>query len=776
MLSKNIELIESQYDAIVIGSGYGGGVTASRLSRSGLKVCLLERGKEFEPGEFPDAAPEALREMQGTMVDGHVGSYTGLYDFRYFRDMTVFQGCGLGGTSLVNANVSLRLDPRIFEDTAAWPSGLLGDMDTLNACYEIAERMLQPETLPARHEGLKKFQAHKRSAQDVIAQPEFRHGKFEKTPINVTFDDGVNAAGVPQKGCNLCGDCVSGCNHTSKNTTYMNYLPDAVKHGAHIFCEVSVRHLERQGDEWLVHYRSTHAGSQPFGAALPFVRAKLVIVSAGTLGSTELMLRSREQGLVVSPRLGEDFSGNGDVLAFGYNCDTEISGVGFGDHDPAAVGGVGPCITGVIDLRGANDMEEGFVIEEGSIPGALGPVLPEAFAAGAALYGVDTDDGIVDWTKERYRTGLSWLRGPYKGAVDNTQTYLVMSHDGSSGAMTLEDDRLSISWPGVGDRPLLKKYERAMIEATRSLGGTYMKNPLTNKLLHNNQVTVHPLGGCCMGESLESGVVNHKGQVFGADGEVYPGLYISDGSVLPRSVGVNPLLTITAVTERMCRYLVHDHFGKEIPLEGVGPIELPEMDQGDRVGIRFTERMAGHFALGATDYEAGAEAGKAAGNEGAFEFVLTIVSRDLDKMLSDPNHAAKMYGSVVAPALSPSPLSATNGTFELLVKDENDPDVRYMRYQMELISETGQKFAFEGHKVIRDDRGLDLWADTTTLYVTVSDMEKQALGKGILTIAPADFLKQLQTVKPFNTKNIQERLGAVVRFSKFFTEQLWEVY
>jgi cholesterol oxidase len=115
-LASPIDEILPTYDVVVVGSGYGGGVAASRLARSGRSVCVLERGREFLPGEFPDTELEALGEFQVDAEGTKLGSPTGLYDLRVNRELNVFVCCGLGGTSLVNANVSLSADPRVFDD------------------------------------------------------------------------------------------------------------------------------------------------------------------------------------------------------------------------------------------------------------------------------------------------------------------------------------------------------------------------------------------------------------------------------------------------------------------------------------------------------------------------------------------------------------------------------------------------------------------------------------------------------------------------------------
>src|SRR6185436_8418720 len=145
--------------------------------------------------------------------------------------------------------------------------------------------------------------------------------------------------------------CVTGCNHGAKNTLIMNYLPDAKNHGAEIFTEMDVRYLERDGDRWVVHVQALDAGREKFDAPTMFVRADVVVVGGGSLGSTEILLRSKARGLPTSDRLGQGFTGNGDVLGFAFNTKQPINAIGFGHHDPEGRAPVGPCITSVIDIR-----------------------------------------------------------------------------------------------------------------------------------------------------------------------------------------------------------------------------------------------------------------------------------------------------------------------------------------------------------------------------------------------------------------------------------------
>jgi cholesterol oxidase len=355
-----------------------------------------------------------------------------------------------------------------------------------------------------------------------------------------------------------------------------------------------------------------------------------------------------------------------------------------------------------------------------------------------------------------------------------------MTHDDGLGELYLKDERLRIDWDDVGKQSIFKKVSQNLRKVTKELGGTYIKNPSWNKLFKHRLTTVHPLGGCIMGEDAEHGVVNHKGQVFsGKKGSnVYDGLYISDGSVIPRTLGVNPLLTISALAERNCKYIARDR-GWTIDYSlNNQRVNGSKKERKDRVpGIQFTERMTGYFAMGTDSYEEGYEKGLSDNSE--LSFVLTVRSDNIEHMLEDPNHPAELMGSVQAPALSEDDLTVIDGLFNLFTEDPEDDDIRYMRYNMKLKSEEGESYYFEGHKVIHDDPGFDLWADTTTLFVTLhsgDNTDAPVLGKGILKIKPDDFRKQIGTVRVTGTDKNMDQLKYKAKFLKFFSENIVDVY
>jgi len=768
-LSFPVEEIKDHYEIVIIGSGYGGGIAASRMARAGRQVCILERGKEFQPGEYPDTEPEAIREMQVNTPDGHIGPVTGLYDFHVNSSINAFVGCGLGGTSLVNANVSLEPEPRVFDDH--WPAAFRNDLSTLVAeGYQHAKDMLKPNPYPGDCPPLAKMEALETSAASMGKE-------FYRPPINVTFQDGVNHVGVEQHKCSLCGDCVTGCNYGAKNTTLMNYLPDARNFGAEIFTQVKVRYLERKDNRWVVYYQVAGLGREKFDAPLEFITADIVIVAAGTLGSTEILLRSKANGLPLSGQLGAGFTGNGDVLAFSYNGTKPIHGIGLGHRKPGELPPTGPCITGIIDIRKQEELDHGMVVEEGSIPGAIGALMPLAFSLASATGGTLSDRSPATVLRQTRNTLESMTLGPYTGAVDRTQTYLVMTHDGSDGRMYLDNDRLRIDWNGVGKEPIFQRVSDTLNACTTPLDGIYTIDPLWSKFLNKSLVTVHPLGGCRMAEVAAFGVVNHKGQVFSGESgaAVYDSLYVADGSVIPRSLGVNPLLTISAVAERTCALIAKD---RGWTINYSLPSKASAAAATLKPGIQFTETMRGYLGVGATgDYQAAADSGQQKGSP--FEFTLTIVSEDLNDMLTNPDHPAGMSGTVKAPALSAEPLAVSNGVFQLFVQDPANVETRNMVYRMNLTSVEGRTYFFRGFKVVHPNPVWDAWHDTSTLYITLYEGTSDAgpvLGKGVLHILPADFAKQMTTMEVVNANSAEEKLKALARFGKFFAGTLYEDY
>ncbi len=362
-------------------------------------------------------------------------------------------------------------------------------------------------------------------------------------PVVVNFAESVNAAGIRQPACTRCGDCCGGCNVGAKNTVALTYLPDAVRHGAEIFTHAKVRSISKRGDGgWRVNLEPQDAER-----TAPRLTADMVVLAAGTLGSTEILLRSREQGLQVSDRLGESFSANGDIIAFGYGAKVPVNAIGVGYPEKVAGLEVGACVSGQIEIVDEEDLANSLTIQEGVLPSALAPILPVMFIPNGRLLGALQ----------------SLVAGVYKGPFAGLQTFFAVSHDSASGRLVLDDDRVTVRWPTAKDEPVYQRLDAALEALVGKSGGSYVKNPLAGTVMGQQPSTAHPLGGCGMGRERDAGVVDHKCQVFdgraGAGStDVLDGLFVIDGSVLPRSLGVNPLLTITALAERAMLHLARD--------------------------------------------------------------------------------------------------------------------------------------------------------------------------------------------------------------------------
>ncbi|MBN3758497.1 alpha/beta fold hydrolase [Paraburkholderia sp. Tr-20389] len=770
-LSSALAAMKDHYEVVVVGSGYGGAIAASRMARAKRSVCLLERGREFMAGDFPATQLEGVAQVQYNTGVAQIGSPLALLEVHVNPDVNVVVGCGLGGTSLINANVALKPDPRLWDDPR-WPAAVRADQATLDVCYARATKMLGATPVPDDYPDLPKLDALALSAKRLDMS-----NRFYRPPITVTFKDGKNAAGVDQNRCTGCGDCNSGCNHGAKNSTHMNYLPDAAAHGAQIFTGAAVHSVvrdEKQG-VWCVRYQPADLKRELYDAPEMFVTADIVILSAGTLGSTAILLRSAEAGLPVSKQLGQHFTGNGDVLAFAFNTDKVINGVGWGTHPPGDIPPVGPCIAGIIDHRDTPNVKDGFVIEEGSIASPIGLGLMGVLGVAAPAEGVEMPDPDGDPPlADEARIAESILRGPYHGAMRNTQTWLVMAHDDESGQITVESGRPRVSWPNAGKQPIYETVEKTLIEATSALGGSYVRNPISSDMFQNRTVTVHPLGGCGMSDDAAHGVVDQAGRVFsGVDGNaVHEGLYVMDGAVVPLSLGVNPLLTISALAERNCAQLAQLR-GWQIDYDSLGNTAPPP---APKIGLRFTETMIGTYYAGDVKPE-GQQDDRAEGTP--ISFTVTVVSDDLDDMLANREHQAHMIGTLTCTALSPQPMTVNDGIFNLFVVDETNVDRRNMNYRMTLDTVDGKHFYLTGQKIITHTSLTELWTQTNTLYAKVRESaadDAPVIGHATLIITPENFLKQQRTLEVTNAPDLETRLAYTLKFGRFFAGVLYTEY
>ncbi len=535
-LTSPLAELKSHYDVVVVGSGYGGGVTAARLARAGKSVCVLERGREFVTGEFPGRFPDLRREMQVEARTWSTGSPSALFDVRVGDDMHVLVGCGVGGGSLINAGVTLRPDARVFAD-AVWPDQIRDD-GLLDEGYARARRWLRPMRGPRAAE-MTKYKALQQASRTLGVAP-------VAPELAVSFEANINPAGVAQPACTNCGDCCGGCNVGAKNTVALTYLAEAHRHGAAIFAQGKVRTVKKSADgNWRVEFK--RLDDTPGEPREMTVTAANVVLSAGTLGTTEILLRSRAGGLAISDRLGQRFSANGDIIAFGYGAKIPVGSIGVGHPSKVPDMEIGAAVSGQLELRDVDDLSREIIIQEGVVPSALAPMLPVIFVPNGRLLGALH----------------SLVAGVYKGPFASMQTFFAVSHDSASGSFSLRGDKLTLAWPDAKNQAVYQRLDAVLAELVGNVGGAYVKNPLAGTVMGHQPATAHPLGGAGMGHDCESGVVDHKCRVFDtspgtASTAVHDGLYVIDGSIIPRSLGCNPLLTITALAERAMLHLGRD--------------------------------------------------------------------------------------------------------------------------------------------------------------------------------------------------------------------------
>jgi cholesterol oxidase len=557
MLAKNWESRKARYDFVVVGSGYGGAITAARLANASLNpkpaVCVLERGKEWDVGRFPDTPEGVLGEQRNAL------NPLGLYELLTYRDISVIKGSGLGGTSLVNANVAIVPDEEVFEKQG-WPAGVT--LDVLRPYYERAHTVLAAGPHPRADQLLKVQALGRRGSQIGLT------AKALDIAVNFTLDD-VNPYGVRQQPCTDCGDCVTGCNVGAKNTLAMNYLPLARRGGADIFVQTEVFRVEKvAGGGWRVHGRRFDGGLAPEEFT---IEAGNVILAAGSINTTEILLRSQAAGLELAPAVGTTFGGNGDFFGLAYNGDHRTNVLGFGNHpsSPRAAMAPGPTIVGVLRYHSGSAVDERFAIEDLSFPRAYVNAAKLAFGA---LRGEDTDTG--DELEEQRRVLRDF--NPFTphhpdGALNHTMLYLCMGFDDARATVEFKtpwwdpSGRANVIWENAGQQPVFSRINEELRRHARAQGASFIANPLWTVFNLRHLITAHPLGGCPMGGDADQGAVDEYGRVFSSDGSVHEGLFVADGALIPTALGVNPFMTISALAERIAERKIRQMQGEAYP-------------------------------------------------------------------------------------------------------------------------------------------------------------------------------------------------------------------
>lgn len=555
-------------DVLIVGSGYGGAVAAARLAGATVDgecdrhgqprradVWLLERGAEHQPGRFPSRFSELPGHVRFSRQDGLPprGRAEGLLDVRLGGDVSVLLGNGLGGGSLINAGVMAEPESAVFD--SGWPAEI--SAASMQAPFTLAREMLGLQTVPAEPK-LRKLGMLER----LVA----RRGEDLRAPLTVNFLPGTrSSAGIEMNPCTMCGDCMTGCNQGAKGSLDTSYLAMARQRGAELFCGAVVQSLQRDEEDkgWIVYWHYTDPALRPPDGAAFTLRARHVVLAAGSLGSTEILLRSSSQ-LGLSQRLGQGFSTNGDSIVACVGHPERVAMAANQETDPADefARRIGPTITGLHRVPTVEG-HPSFVIEEFAVPGALRNVFGEIVTLLDAIGRHDNKTpepmAAVAVSGETIdHMSLYGLMGDERGSdvSANGTITLPAAPEPSSAAV---EGGVRIDWESVGDRPVYRQMRDWMHKATDTNEGPSQLYParvvpgqdfVSEGLASSVTVTVHPLGGCLMSADAASGVVNDKGQVFKADGGVHETLVVLDGSIVPRPLGINPALTITALAER----------------------------------------------------------------------------------------------------------------------------------------------------------------------------------------------------------------------------------
>jgi cholesterol oxidase len=548
----------------VIGSGFGGAVMACRLAESGrFDVTVLERGPRYLRGSFP-RRPEQMSELFWDPDDAHWG----LFEYRSFplserwwkrgrrSGIDVLTAAGLGGGSLIYSSVLYRMPDRFF---AGWPGGL--DAAVLAPWYERVEAMLElkryPMTEAWSYRTAPKAKAMAEAAAKLRADP--RGGPavtLDWPQLAVQFGEHgglevINGQGQRQGTCTMCGECNLGCNIGAKNSLDVTYLARAERHGAAVRTWSAVTAIRRnpEGPGWRLRI------ADPRGSREREADFDRVIVAAGSLGSTQLLLEMQGAISLSSPHVGTRWSPNGDLLGF-------VTRAAF-ERQPT----IGPVITGALHVD-AGSYPDGFPagawIEDGGLPsfliwyllgkqtgwrptlGVLGRLLRVASGW------VGTRGGEANIGNSLARIILS---DPH--FLTRTMMLLGMGRDRSTGTFSLQTggryrwDRLRLAWKSGEGELHYERLRTTMARIAEALGGEYVENPLS---FLNRYISVHPLGGLPIGDRIEDGAVDARtGKVFGCEG-----LYVADGSIIPTAVGPNPSLTIAALAEMYAARMVEE--------------------------------------------------------------------------------------------------------------------------------------------------------------------------------------------------------------------------
>ncbi|RHX88563.1 GMC family oxidoreductase [Leptospira stimsonii] len=521
--------IHYDFDYIVVGSGFGGSVSALRLSQKGYKVAVIESGKRWNSADFPKTNWNLRKFLWFPKL-----FCFGIQRINFLNDVMVLSGAGVGGGSLVYAN-TLYVPPEPF-----WKKTVvhkMGGRKTILPFYELAKKMLGVVENPRTWEPDKYMQE--------TAKTFGIESSFIKTPVGVHFgksgvDPYFGGEGPERNSCNDCGGCMVGCRYNAKNTLDKNYLYFAEKAGAVVVPETKVSRLIPLSEDGSEGYElQTEKTTSIFGSPRRSYKARGVVLSAGVLGTLGLLLKMKEEGILpnLSKRLGHIVRTNSESL-IGVTLKDKKADLSHGiaitssvfpdEHthiEPVRYSNGSDAMNGlaagvIVDGGGSIPRQLRFLIEVLKHPvHSISLLNPIGFARRTIILLVmQTVDNSIEIIRKR-----RWI-WPFQKSLSSTQE-------------TGEKIPTYI--------PIANEFARRLAKITNGVARSSI-----NEALLDIPATAHILGGCNIAETPEEGVVDLQNRVFG-----YQNLRICDGSMIPANLGVNPSLTITALSERAMSFV-----------------------------------------------------------------------------------------------------------------------------------------------------------------------------------------------------------------------------
>lgn len=506
---------ENHYDYVIIGSGFGGSVSALRLAEKGYKVLVIEKGKSFSSNDFPKSNWNLKKWLWIPTL-----RFFGFFKISLFRHISILSGIGVGGGSLVYAN-TLPIPKKEFFNSSSW-SHLANWEEELKPFYKTAKIMLGVIRNPKNFYG--------ESVLEKLANIHNQSDRFDSTDVGVYFgepdveveDPFFNGKGPKRSGCNFCGGCMIGCRYNAKNSLDKNYLYLAQNLGVKILAENEVYDINKTSEgEYILKYKS----STKFIRRKNIVKTKGVIFSGGVLGTVPLLLKLKEKSLPnLSDMVGKNIRTNSESLL------------------------------GVTTANKDDDFSRGISIGAIWHTDRFSNLETVKYPSGSGFWrmfmfpmveGKNWLVRLLNVFREFSKDLVGWIKIYFiKDWAKQTQILMFMRTINTT---------LAFRRSKLGMKSNLEKGNAptAFIPEARSYTREFADlvngKPvaLLSESLLGIPTTAHILGGAVMGKDVSEGVIDKDNKIFG-----YKNMYVCDGSAISANPGVNPSLTITAISER----------------------------------------------------------------------------------------------------------------------------------------------------------------------------------------------------------------------------------